>query len=78
MEEWKWLIENVPVAAALIIMTRMWLTFLRDRDAETMETLRRISDQCHGVQRESTAAIGEVTEVLAGLKTLVEGRKKET
>ncbi len=44
MSEFKWLIENVPVAAALIIMTKMWLSHLRASDDKTRETFKAIAD----------------------------------
>lgn len=53
MNEFKWLIENVPVAAALIIMTKMWLSHLKTS-----------SDDYKEVIRENTVVLGKVLQVM--------------
>lgn len=57
----EFLMENVPVAVAMIVMTKLFLTYLTKRDESALVT-----------RREATEAINRNTEVLAGLKTLME------
>lgn len=65
MNEFKWLIENVPVAGGLIIMTRMWLTYLRDEGTANREVIRSITTDFR-------QAITDNTDALASLKGAVE------
>jgi len=63
MEQWGMLVENIPIAAALIWITKLWLAFLEGRDKKTLETFKAI-----------TKSINENTKVLAELKTTIEHR----
>ncbi len=71
MNEFKWLIENVPVAAALIIMTKMWLSHLKTSDEGARETFRAIASEsevrandCKEVIRENTVVLSKVQQVM--------------
>lgn len=71
MSEFKWLIENVPVAAALIIMTKMWLSHLKSSDESVRETFKSIVQEseirahdCKEVIRENTVVLGKVQQVM--------------
>lgn len=57
----EFLMENVPVAVAMIVMTKLFLTYLKHRDESALVT-----------RREATEAINRNTEVLVELKTLIE------
>jgi len=62
----EFLMENVPVAVAMIVMTKLFLTYLKTRDESALST-----------RREATEAINRNTEVLAELKTLIGEMGKE-
>lgn len=73
MNEFKWLIENVPVAAALIIMTKMWLSHLKSSDEGARETFKTIAhesanrdEKCQGVIKDNTDVLGQVKQVMEG------------
>ena len=68
------IVQNMPVAAVLIIMTRMWLTFMRDRDKATLDTFKDISDAADETTRSTRDSIKENTQILTGVKTILEER----
>jgi len=91
VNEFKWMIENVPVAAALIIMTKMWLSHLKSSDEGARETFKTIAhesasraEECQGVIRDNTDVLGQVKQVMDGNnKVMAEntetlGKVKET
>lgn len=77
METWgPVLLENLPVAVVLIYMTKMWLTFLRERDKTTLDTFKDISDAADETTRSTRDSINRNTEVLTGVRTLIEERMR--
>ena len=71
MTELKWLIENVPVAAALLVMTKMWLNHLKVSEERNRLTFKEVSDEsnkrsedCHQVIKENTAVLEQVKQVI--------------
>lgn len=61
----EFLIQNTPVAVALIIMTQMFLKYLKSKDAAIATA-----------QSEHAEALKRNTEVIAELKTLIEGMER--
>ena len=72
MNEFKWLIENVPVAAALIIMTKMWLSHLKTSEAATRKLFASIANECEIRANVSKEVIKDNTEALAKVKQVME------
>lgn len=61
----EFLLENVPVAIAMIVMAKLFLTYMKGRD-ESADTVRK----------ESSDAINRNTEVIIELKGLIEAMEK--
>lgn len=72
MNEFKWMIENLPVAAALIVMTKMWLSHLRTSDESTRETFKTIAKECEIRAADSKNVIKENTKALAKVNLVME------
>lgn len=56
----EFLLQNVPVAVAMIVMTKLFLTYLKARDGSALSA-----------RKEATEAINRNTKVLAELTTLI-------
>ena len=77
METWMpVIVENIPVAAVLIIMTRMWLTFLKDRDKSTLDTFKSITDSARDTAKDTRGSIDKNTKVLTELRVMIEERMR--
>lgn len=61
MDSLKLLAENLPVAVAMIVMTHLFLKYMKTKDDGTDE-----------VRKEATDAINRNTVALTELKTLIE------
>ena len=71
-DSYKLLLENLPVAAALIIITKMWLSHLKTSDEGARETFKAISKECETRASECKEVIKENTDVLGKVKQVME------
>ena len=73
METWgPVLVENLPVCAVLIYMMRMFLQHIERRERSTLDTFKDISEAADETTRSTRDSINRNTEVLTGVKTLIE------
>jgi len=71
--------KQVPALVVLALLTRWFLTYMRDRDAQLLQheekrdaqmtnTLSHIGDDCHVVQRDSIEVMKEVKQELGATR----------
>lgn len=70
------LLEQSPVAGAVIFVTWLFLRNQARRDKEWLETVRRIEDRSSACHRECTEAVKENTRTLQKVAGLMERAAK--